>query len=307
MVDWIEKAENFVGSTWAKVRSVTKGDEYNIAFDIMEKWNNLKNDMYEGRLIPEYGIHGSDNLCRIGAGIEIGQRAAKLRAEGKDKEADALIESCLELSSLREKADSVRKSVRGGSNKDADKDEENLRKGIELGLKNPNTDKWKILQELDLNTGTFKKGYNNGFADYIKKNYQFGKGCKSTFTKEEGAAISDLIKKGMCADLKEALDFMNKYKEKSIDIVKSAGYLAEESRGAVSFKEAIAMVAKEEERKKKLALRNTMRKDQQLASAQINSTTRQQATKTASSQSKEQKSQSAAKTIKARKGNTGRA
>ena len=100
MVDWIEKAENFVGSAWAKVRSVTKGDEYNIAFDIMEKWNTLKNDMYEGRLVPEYGIHGSDNLCRIGAGIEIGQRAAKLRAEGKDKEADALIESCLELSSL---------------------------------------------------------------------------------------------------------------------------------------------------------------------------------------------------------------
>lgn len=263
----VENAQTWLGEKWASLQ----GDEYQEAFKIMKDWNQLKNDMYEGRLINDFGISGgSDNFCRIGAGIEIGQKAAKLRAAGKKEEADKLIESCYKLSSLREAADTVRKTIAGGSNKDADKDEENIHKGIEIGLKNPNADKWQILSKMDLATGEFKDGYNNGYADFIKKNYKMGQENQPNFTKEEGQAIGALIKSGACADLKEALAFMDKYKERAPEMVQSASFLRDASRGSLNAKEALALVeVNEEARQKNLALRDEMKKDNQLASTRI--------------------------------------
>ena len=259
--NWIEDAQVWLGDKWASL----KGGEYKNAFDIMNNWNKLKLDMYQGGLIPEYGIKdGTDNLCRIGAGIEIGQKAAKLRAEGKNKEADELINSCLELSSLREKADTVRKKWYGGDNKDADKDEKNIRRGIEIGLKNPNADVWKTLSELDMKSeaGEFINGYNNGFADFIKEHYHFGEDYKPIFTKEQGSIISDLIKGNVCKDLNEALAFMERHPDDASNIIRMAKGL--QSSGKYSFSDALAIYDKEiKNNTDKMPIRDTMRKDRQ--------------------------------------------
>jgi len=264
----IENAQTWIGKGIAFI----EGGQSQEAFSIMNDWNQLKNDMYEGRLINDFGISGgSDNLCRVGAGIEIGQKAAKLKAEGKEKEAQELIDACLKWSSRREDADTIRKTLSGGSNKDADKDEENIRRGIEIGLNNPTTDKWQILAKMDLKTGEFKEGYNNGYADFIKKNYKMGQDNKPNFSKKEGQAIATLIKSGACADLKEALAFMDKYKDRAPEVVTSASNLANTSRGAMDFKQSLAIAEKNEEtRQNNLALRNDMKNDNQTAISRIN-------------------------------------
>lgn len=266
-MSFVENAQVWMGGKLASL----KGGEYKEAFNIMKKWNDLKNDMYEGRLITEFGMSGgSDNLCRVGAGIEIGQRAAKLRAEGKVKEADELIASCLELSSYREKADTVRKKLSGGSNKDADKDEENIRKGIAIGLKYPKADKWKILSHMDMETGEFKKGYNNGYADFIKKNYKLGEKNTPKFSKDEGRLIASLVKSGACKDLGEALAFMDKYKDKASEMVRRAFILSSASRVPYSVKDSLAHVAKfEDQKQQEIVARSAMRKERQLADAKI--------------------------------------
>lgn len=266
---WIEDAQTWMGEKYAALR----GEEYKEAFAIMNNWNKLKNDMYEGRLITDFGISGgSDNLCRVGAGIEIGQRAAQLRAAGKAKEAQQLIDACLDLSSLRETADTVRKRISGGSNKDADKDEENIRRGIEIGLANPNADKWHILSEMDLKSGKFKPGYNNGYADFIKNNYTLGGDNKPHFSKKEGQAISTLIKSDICHDLNEALEFMSKYKERAPELAASAAGLKSEARGALDGKEALDLViAIDQQEQKNLAMRKDLKEQHLLAKTDIKS------------------------------------
>ena len=266
-MSFVEDAQVWMGGKLASL----KGGEYKEAFNIMKKWNDLKNDMYEGRLITEFGMSGgSDNLCRVGAGIEIGQRAAKLRAEGKVKEADELIASCLELSSYREKADTVRKKLSGGSNKDADKDEENIRKGIAIGLKNPKADKWKILSHMDMETGEFKKGYNNGYADFIKKNYKLGEKNTPKFSKWEGRTIAALVKSGACKDLGEALAFMNKYKDKAPDMLRNASFFSSAIGESYSLRDSLADVARSEDQQQQAAeTRAAMHKERHLADAKI--------------------------------------
>jgi len=185
------------------------------AFAIMNKWNRLKDDMQDGRLIPNYGERHADNLARAGAGIEIGQKAAKLIAEGKQDEADKLIESCLSLSSKREVADTSRKIIHGKNIKetidDAKKDQANIKRAIELGKKYPNADLYQLLSQLNLETNQFQKGYDNGYAKLIKEHYKLGQKNAPILTDEQGTAINKLIKQDKaCSSFGEAYSYVQK-------------------------------------------------------------------------------------------------
>ena len=198
MVKFGEMMNEFFGSEASKA-----------VFPVMKKWNQLKDDMQDGRLIPEYGERNADNLARAGAGIAIGQMIAEAeRTRGKEY-AEKLEKACLSLSYSREMADTLRKALHGKNMKetlnDASKDQDNIFRAIELGRQNPDSDPYALLATLNLQTNTFQAGYDNGYAGLIKEKYILGGHNKPVLTKEQGIAVNRMIKTDKtCASFAEA-------------------------------------------------------------------------------------------------------
>ena len=174
-----------------KLVSSIGSDNHATVFQIMKQWNQLKDEMQDGRVIPNYGERNADNFARAGAGIVIGQLAAKTNNPD-------LIDAASDLSKGREFADSLRKIFQGKNIKetinDSKKDHENLKRAMELGRQYPNADPLELLSHLDLEINKFTPGYNNGYADLLRNKYPFGKKNPPAFTEQEGELINKLIK-----------------------------------------------------------------------------------------------------------------
>jgi len=201
-MDWKEKALEKTGEAYT---TFFGSDSDKQAFAIMKDWNRLKSDMYEGKVIPKFGIPDSDKFCRSGAAIMIGQKAAKLPKE----EGDALIASAKKLSENREKADTLRKGK--GNNTDKDSDIEIFNKALDYGKNHPNADPYTLLSHLDMKEADFNPAYNNGYADLIKNNYKLGKSNNPVCSQEEGEAINRLVKVDqVCKDYLDVQVYMDK-------------------------------------------------------------------------------------------------
>ena len=149
-----EKVENKAKSVLNKTaigRSLTEG-------------NQMKEDLEQGKYEGLPNQHHADNYAHRYADAKIGQKGAAAAAVGY---AIGVGKEVFDVSRKVLRGDNVKETL-----KDSMKDIKNNMEGLKWGYEHPNQDPHEWLAELDLDTNTFKKGYNNGIADAMKRDKQ---------------------------------------------------------------------------------------------------------------------------------------
>lgn len=147
---------------WAKIENKAKkilentkvGRELNAG-------NQMKEDLEQGKYEGLPNQPHADNYAHRYADAKIGQQGKAAATAGF---AIGVGKELVDITHKILRGDNIKETL-----KDSYKDMKNNLDGLKWGLQHPNQDPHEWLAELDLDSNTFKEGYNNGIGEVMKR------------------------------------------------------------------------------------------------------------------------------------------